>query len=107
MARQILRTLKLSAPIHEADREIAELEFYEPTGALFDVLECTQDANANAKRRKDIVPTGRVLLEHLTKIDGATLSTLSFADRKAANDIAAEIMIGKLGIEDPDKLGER
>ena len=102
-----MRTLNLSSPIYEADREITELEFYEPTGAVFDVLECCQDANANAKRRKDIVPTGRVLLEHLTKLDGATLSTLSFSDRKEANDIAAAIMISKLGIEDPDKLGER
>lgn len=96
MARQLVRTMKLAKPIHEADREIEELEFWEPTGSVFDELECVESANAHAKRRKDIVPTGRVLLEHLTQLDGATLSTLSFSDRKAANDIAAEIMGAKL-----------
>lgn len=97
MARALLRTIKLEKPIHEADREITELEFYEPTGAVFDLLECAQEANAHAKKRSAIVPTGRVLLEHLTQLDGSTLSTLSFSDRKAANEIAAEIMGAKLG----------
>lgn len=97
MARTLLRTLTLEKPIHEADREIVELEFYEPTGEVFDLLECAQEANAHAKKRSAIIPTGRVLLEHLTKLDGSTLATLSFGDRKAANEIAAEIMEAKLG----------
>lgn len=96
MARSLVRTMKLRTPIHEADREILELEFFEPTGEVFDLLECAQEANAHAKKRRDIVPTGRILLEHLTKLDGSTLSTMSFDDRKAANELAAEIMGAKL-----------
>lgn len=86
--------MKLSQTLHEADREIDELEFLEPTGAIFDELERAQAWNANAKRRKDIIATGLVVLEHLTGVGGSALSTMTFDDRRRAMEIAGEIMGG-------------
>lgn len=98
MARAIVRTLKLTKPIHDAGQEILELEFHEPTGAVFDELERASEWNANAKRREDIIATGLALLEHLTGLDGSAISTLCFDDRKAANEIAADLMGARLGL---------
>lgn len=92
--RALLRTMKLTRPIHEADREIAELEFFEPTGRLFSDLERVQVQNANAKRSQDIRPTSLVVLSHLTKVGGEALETATFGDLKRAFDIAGEI-VGK------------
>lgn len=92
--RAIVRTLKLSQPIHEADREIDELEFREPTGRLFSELERVQVQNANAKRAKDIKPTSFVILEHLTGIGPDALETCKFSDLSKAIGIAGEI-VGK------------
>lgn len=92
--RAIVRTLKLSRPIHEADREIDELEFFEPTGRLFSELERVQVQNENAKRPRDIKSTSLVILEHLTKIGPEALETATFGDLKRAIEIAGEI-VGK------------
>ena len=97
--RAPVRTLKLSRPLHEADREIAELEFLEPTASLYDDLERTQEWNAHAKKRSQIVASGLVLLEHLTGLHSSTLASMSFGDRKRTNEIAAEIMGEEMGEE--------
>lgn len=90
--RAILRTLKLSKPIHEADREITELEFFEPTGRLFAELERVQVQNENAKSPKQIRPTSMVVLAHLTQIGTEALETASYLDLKKAFGIAGEII---------------
>ncbi len=92
--RALVRTLKLTRPINEADREITELEFYEPTGALFTAIERAQVTNANAKRPRDIVSTNLVILEHLTKVGPQALETATFGDLTKAVEIAGEI-VGK------------
>lgn len=97
MSRQIVRTLRLSSAVHEAGAELIELEFYEPTSALFDELEAAATWNDRpTTKRKEVIPTGLVVLEHLTRLDGSTLRTLSFDDRRKANEIAAEVMGAKL-----------
>jgi len=95
--RSPLRTLKLSRPLHEADREIVELEFLEPTSALFDELEKAQEWNAHAKSRSKVVATGLVLLEHLTGLHASTLQSMTFDDRAKANEIASEILGERVG----------
>lgn len=90
--RAILRTLKLSTPVHEADREITELEFLEPTGRLYSALERAQIQNANARKPSEIVSTNLVILHHLTGVGPATLETASFADLTKAFSIAGEIL---------------
>lgn len=91
-SREVVRTLKLSKPIHEAGEEIGELAFHEPTSRIFDKLEIAQERNAKAKRDSDYRPTGLVVLEDLTGLDSSTLGGLTFADRFAAQEIAGEIM---------------
>lgn len=90
--RHPLKTLKLSRPILEADREISELEFLEPTSSLFDELEKAQEWNSHAKTRSKVVATGLVLLEHLTGLHSSTLQSMTFEDRASANEIAGEIL---------------
>ena len=91
-SREVVRTLKLSKPIHEAGEEIVELAFYEPTSRIFDKLEIAQERNSKAKRDSDYRPTGLVVLEDLTGLDSSTLGGLTFSDRFAAQEIAGEIM---------------
>ena len=90
--RAPIRTLKISSTLFEADREIRELEFLEPTSALYDELERVTEWNSHAKTRAKIVPTGLVLLEHLTGLMGSTLQKVTFSERAEANEIAAEIL---------------
>ena len=91
-AREVVRTLKLSKPLHEAGEEILELALYDPTSAIFDKLEIAQERNAKAKKDKDYRPTGLVVLEDLTGLDASTVRNLTFADRFKAQEIAGEIM---------------
>lgn len=91
MARAIVRTLKLLKPIHEADREIAELEFFEPTSELFAEIDRVEAINSHAKRAKDVISLNFAVLAHLTGIGVETLLTMSFRDGKAALKIAGEI----------------
>lgn len=97
MERKPVRTIPLETPLYEGDRRVDELEFLEPTSRLFDELERAQEWNSHVKKRKNIVATGLVLLEHLTGLHESTLATMSFSDRKAANEIAAELMGAELG----------
>lgn len=91
MARAIVRTLKLSKPINEADREIVELEFREPTSELFAEIDRVEAINAHAKRAKDVISLNFAVLAHLTGLGVETLVTMSFRDGKAALRIAGEI----------------
>ena len=95
--REVLKTLSLSKPLHEAGEEILELEFYDPTSAIFDKLEIAQEKNAKAKKDRDYRPTGLVVLEDLTGLDSSALKNLTFGDRFKAQEIAGEIMGATLG----------
>ena len=90
--REVLKTLSLSKPLHEAGEEILELEFYDPTSAIFDKLEIAQEKNAKAKKDRDYRPTGLVVLEDLTGLDSSALK-----NRFKAQEIAGEIMGATLG----------
>lgn len=92
MARAIVRTLKLSQPIFYAGKEIDELEFFEPTGRLYSVIERAQVQNANAKRDRDFVSTNLLILEHLTQIAPEALETCTFADLTKAIELAGGII---------------
>ena len=96
--RAVVRTLMLSRPLHEAGKEIDELEFYEPSSILFDELERATEWNSHAKKRKSVVSTGMVMLEHLTKLHSSTLEKMTFGDRKKANEVAADIMGNELDL---------
>ena len=100
--RTPVRTMPLKTKLYEADRELSELEFFEPTSEIFDELERAQEWNSHVKKRKNIVATGLVLLSQLTGLHSSTLSKMSFADRKSANKIAGEIMLEEL----KEELGE-
>ncbi len=97
MARQVVRTLKLSKPIHEADREIEELEFLEPTSELFAEIDRVTAINEKAKRSRDVVSLNFAVLSHLTGVGIEALVTMSFRDGKQAIKIAGEIASGDLG----------
>ena len=90
--RALVRTMKLSKPIHDAGRELLELEFLEPTGRLYSAIERAQVTNANAKRARDIVSTNLVILEHLTGVGPEALETATFSDLTKAIEIAGEIV---------------
>ena len=98
MARAIIRTMPLRKSIRVGDRDVLELEFSEPTGQLFDEIEKAQAWNEVAKKRSDIVATSAIVLEHLTGLKALALANLDFDDRRAANDIAGEIMGAKMGV---------
>lgn len=91
MARAIVRTLKLSKPIHDAGRELAELEFLEPTSELFAEIDRVEAINSNAKRAKDVISLNFAILAHLTGVGVESLVTMTFRDGKAAIKIAGEI----------------
>lgn len=96
MARQVVRTLKLRKPIHEADREFSELEFYEPTSELFAEIDRASAVNERAKRPKDAISINFVVLSHITGIGVDALLTMTFRDGQAAIKIAGEIAAGDL-----------
>jgi len=103
--RIAIRTMPLKEKLYEANRELEDLEFFEPQSILFDELEKAVEWNSHCKKRKNIVATGGVLLSHLTGLHVSTLAKMSFGDRKTANEIAAEIMDAELG-EGEDSEGE-
>lgn len=98
MGRIVLKTMKLSKTLHDAGAEIDELAFHEPDGTFFDELEQATTFNANAKKRKDVIPTGLLILSHLTGVDESVLRSMTFDDRKRANELVVEVMGAKLDL---------
>lgn len=87
-SREVVRTLKLSRPIHEAGEEIVELEFSEPDGRL---LRSIERANAQNAAGKSFQSPTFLMLEHMTGVGEAALVSMRFGDVQRAAEIAAEL----------------
>lgn len=106
-SREIVRTLKLTKPVHYAGEELAALEFRDPDAGMMLGLERLRDENAalanGAKRkgRRWRSPTA-YMVEYCTGVDESTLRTLTFADFNRAAEIVADLTGVEVDDEDED-----
>ena len=87
----IARTLKLSRPIHDADKEILELAFKEPDGELLEEVD-------RAGGREGLAMLKRV--SYMTNVGFEALRRAHFRDVRRAGLIVQELM--QDGEEDDD-----
>lgn len=85
-SRRIVRTLKLTTPIHDAGEEITELQFGRPKGRLFRLIENLEEIG------------GQQVLEvigDLCEVGSEACDELDWDDVIEAGEIVGELLKGK------------